>query len=155
MESHVPQEQAASDDEEQQRVESPKPAGRQRLDAQRKWVRDHFARDAERRYGSVKGKLALLATILREGWIEPGETMKLQSLGVTLGDALVQERDLEWVMVEDEHGRTPALRLKGTSVLVFPTTMISRRIERRENVDIYDLFGGVLKLIERARSEAD
>ena len=58
-------------------------------------------------------------------------------------------------MVEDEQGRDPALRLKGTSVLLFPMTMIAKRIERGEAVDVYDLFGGVLKTLEKARAEAD
>jgi hypothetical protein len=69
--------------------------------------------------------------------------VKLQSLGIALGDALAQKLGLQWVAVQDEYGRDPALRLEGTSVLLFPLTMISKRIERGEDVDVYQLFEGV------------
>ena len=35
-------------------------------------------------------------------------------------------------MVEDEKGRDPAIRIPGTTVILFPLTMISKRIERGE-----------------------
>ena len=139
----------------EQKVEPLTPDDIAYLEAKRKWVRDHYTKDAEERYATVKGKLAVLHTILESGWIEPDETVKLQHLGITFGDALAQEAGLEWVMVEDEHGRDPALQLKGTSILVFPMTTISKRIERGETVDVYDLFADALGTIERVRREAD
>ena len=41
---------------------------------------------------------------------------------------------------EDPHGRDPALTRPGTSMLVFPMTSISKRIERGEQVDVRQLF---------------
>jgi hypothetical protein len=55
---------------------------------------------------------------------------------------------MEWVMVEDEHGRDPAVRLPSTSIIFFPLTMISKRIERGEKVDVFDLFNGVAAKVE-------
>jgi hypothetical protein len=46
-----------------------------------------------------------------------------------LGDVFVQEMKMEWVMVEDYSGRDPAVRLPGTTIILFPLTMISKRIE--------------------------
>ena len=37
--------------------------------------------------------------------IQPEQTYELQSLGIVLGDAFVQELGMVWAMVEDEHGR--------------------------------------------------
>ena len=54
----------------------------------------------------------------RSNWIERSDTVKLQCLGVALGDALVQELSMLWVTVEDEYGRDLAIELPGTSVLV-------------------------------------
>lgn len=125
------------------------------LEAKRRWVRDHYEEDAEEKYRTLKGKLALLDAIISNGWVEPHETLKLQSLGITFGDALEQMLGLDWQMVEDEYGRDPALRLAGTSVVVFPQTSISKRIEAGEKVDIYELFKSACKAIERARSESD
>lgn len=80
----------------------------------------------------------------------PGETLKLQCLGIAFGDALAQQMDLAWVMVEDDYGRDAALSLIGTSVLVFPQTMISKRIEDGEEIDIYELFDGTRAIVREA-----
>jgi len=128
-----------------------------RLDAQRRWVREHFTPESEHKYDVLEEKLRLLDTILNAGWVEPTETVKLQCLGVTLGDAFVQGAGLSWVMVEDEHGRDPALALHGTSLMLFPLTMISKRVEAGEKVDVYGLYKGVcarLKELEQGGRDA-
>jgi hypothetical protein len=99
------------------------------VEKQRTWVRDHYDADARHHYETVEGKLRLLDTIVRSGWIAPNEKWKLQSLGVTFGDALAQRMELSWVTVEDEYGSDPALQDQGTTVVVFPLTTISKRIE--------------------------
>ncbi|MDR1849500.1 MAG: DUF3806 domain-containing protein [Zoogloeaceae bacterium] len=111
-----------------------------RIEEQRDWVRGHYTPEAQHKYETMENKLVLLQTILDNGWIEKSETWKLQSLGITLGDALAQELGMEWVMVEDEYGRDPALRLSGTTIVLFPLTMISKRIERGEEVIVTELF---------------
>ena len=111
-----------------------------RLESSRAWVKGHFTDGAEEKYESISGKLRIVDAVLKNGWVDPTETWKLQSLGVALGDALAQELMLDWVLVDDELGRSPALNWPGTSVYSFPTTMISKRVERGEAVDVYELF---------------
>src|SRR5579871_503759 len=123
------------------------------LEAKRTWVRDHYDEAAQHKYNTLDGKLRLLDTILQNGWIAPDETLKLQCLGVTFGDALAQRLGLTWVAVEDEYGRDPALTLDGTSVRVFPLTSISKRLERGDEVDVYGLFEEACTTIERLRNE--
>jgi hypothetical protein len=118
---------------------------------QRSWVRDHFEPEARGKYDSLEDKLRLLDTIIRSGWIERNEKWKLQSLGITLGDALVQKMGLVWVTVEDEYGRSPALHDNGSTIVVFPLTAISKRIERGESVDVRELFDGLCQMIEVRR----
>lgn len=124
-------------------VESLSPEEREEIERWRSWVRDHYEPHAVHKYDTVDGKLSLVEAILRNGWVRPDETIKLQCLGVTLGDALAQKIGLTWVMVEDEFGRDAGLRLSGTSVLLFPLTMISKRVEDGEDVNVYDLFNDV------------
>ena len=124
-----------------------------RLEAQRKWVREHYETNPEASYSSVAGKLAVINTILLSGWVEPHETVKLQSLGVAFGDALVQDLELIWVTIQDEYGIDPGLICEGTSVKVFPLTSISKRIERGEAVDVYHLFGEACKAVAYAKSQ--
>jgi hypothetical protein len=108
--------------------------------AKRAWVLGHYERDPEASYATVEAKLVLLDTILSNGWVEPAETVKLQALGVAFGDALVQTLGLKWVAIDDEYGCDPALVLEGTSVKVFPLTMISKRIEDGEAVNVRELL---------------
>ena len=126
-----------------------------RLESQRDWVRGHYDPEHQYKYQSVEGKLVLLQTILDAGWIEKSETVKLQCLGITLGDALAQELQMEWVTVEDEYGRDPALRAPGTTVLAFPLTMISKRVERDEKVDVAYLFESVCEHVRRMKNDAN
>jgi uncharacterized protein DUF3806 len=123
------------------------------LEAKRTWVRGHYEEAARHKYDTLDGKLRLLDAILRNKWIVPDETLKLQCLGVTFGDALAQRLGLTWVVVEDGYGRDAALTLDGTSVRVFPLTSISKRIERGEEVDVYRLFEQACAAIERLRGE--
>ncbi len=127
----------------EQRVTKPTSEELARIEAQRDWVRGHYDPDAQHKYGTVEGKLVLLQAILDAGWIDKSETVKLQSLGITFGDALAQKLEMEWVTVEDEYGKDPALRFPGTTVIAFPLTMISKRIERDETVNVAQLFKGI------------
>ena len=133
-----------------QTVEDPNTEEQARLEAQRSWVRDHYTSDARAKYATIDGKLSLLAAILSNKWIGASETVKLQSLGITFGDAIAQKLSLRWVTVEDAHGRDPALKLDGTSVLTFPLTAISKRVERGETVDVYALFEAACSAIQAA-----
>ena len=124
-----------------------------RITKMREWVIGHY--DDPDAYQSVSGKLRVIQTILENKWVEVDETIKLQSLGIAFGDALEQEvHELEWIIVEDEDGRDPALRWRDTSVLTFPQTAISKRLEEGKEVDVYEMFGGFLKILNDAVKEA-
>ncbi len=118
------------------------------VEKQRQWVRGHFTAEARGKYESIEEKLRLLDTIISSKWIEPTETWKLQSLGVTFGDALAQMLNLEWVSVTDEYGTDPALRYPGTTILVYPLTAISKRVEDGDEIDVHDLFGNFCDRVE-------
>ena len=126
-----------------------------RIEKQRAWVRDHYEEEARENFESLKGRFQVLDTILKSDWVAPSETWKLQSLGITFGDILADLMDLEWVMVEEEHGRDPALQDPDTTILVFPMTAISKRIERGQTVDLGDLLKEFAGNINRLREEAD
>lgn len=125
----------------------------QRVERHRDWVRGHYDLQSQRLYDTIEGKLDLIETILDQGWIEKNETWKLQSLGVTFGDALAQQLELTWVAVEDEYGRDPALQDQGTTIKLFPLTSISKRIERNETVDVRALFDEACDTVRRLRSK--
>jgi hypothetical protein len=85
--------------------------------------------------------LARIQGILDRGSVEREATYSLQALGMAFGKVFVEQTpDYDWWMVEDEYGRDPAIRYKKTSLLTFPRTIISKRIEDGEKVDIVELF---------------
>jgi NAD-dependent SIR2 family protein deacetylase len=137
----------------EQKLEALSPEDIARVEAQRKWVREHYPPESEEKYQTLEGKLVLLDAILKNKWIEPSEIVKLQCLGVTFGDALAQKLGLKWVAVEDEYGRDPALIVEGTSIITFPLTSISKRIENGEEVDVFNLFENACSKINEFKQQ--
>ena len=124
------------------------------LQDQRAVIEKFLPDDGSRQnYKKAAGKLGIIRAILDRKLIKPTQTYELQCLGIVLGDAFVQDLKMEWVMVEDEHGRDPAVRLPKTSIILFPLTMISKRIERGEKVDVFDLFNGVAAEVEEMQRQ--
>ena len=121
----------------------------QRLRDQRAVVEAYLGNDdSKQKYQTAPGKLGTIRAILDADVFKPDQTYELQCLGIVLGDTFVQELKMEWIMVEHEDGRDPAVRMPGTSIILFPLTMISKRIERGEKVDVFELFNDVAALVE-------
>jgi hypothetical protein len=84
--------------------------------------------------------LPVLQRLIDDRAFSKTQTYELQSLGIAFGDVLASELRLQWVMVTDEYGTDPTLRFKGTTVQVNALTMISKRIEKDEAVDLRELL---------------
>jgi hypothetical protein len=106
-------------------------------------------------YKAVAGKLGLLRALLERGVFQSTQTYELQCMGIILGDALVQHCGVEWRAVEDDQGRVPCVQVPGSTVVLFPLTMISKRIERGEQVDVFDLFNASAAKIGELKDVAD
>jgi hypothetical protein len=90
--------------------------------------------------GGALDDLRILQTLVDERVLASDQRYELQALGVVLGDVLAEQLDLVWVIVDDEYGRTRALRFGGGEDVFFPTTMISKRYEKNIPVDIDQLY---------------
>ena len=110
------------------------------IESKRDWVRNHYTFESIDQYKTTNGKLKLIDVILKSDWIEKHEIFKFQSLGITLGDIIVQDLNFIWVEVEEDGETDPAVNLQDTTLILFPMTMISKRIEKGENVDIYEFY---------------
>jgi Domain of unknown function (DUF3806) len=111
-----------------------------RLDKQRAVV----ASAAKARYGTssltrTKADLPTLQRLIDDKVFGRTQTYELQCLGVAFGDVLVSDVPLRWVMVTDEYGTDPTLRFKNTSIQINALTMISKRVERGERVNLLGL----------------
>jgi hypothetical protein len=80
------------------------------------------------------------------------DTYARQCLGVALGRIMATNiAGLDWWIVEDDFGRDACLRFKLTTLQLNPITMISKRLERGEQVSVRELFRLASKTItERA-----
>lgn len=123
------------------------------LAAQRAWVAGHFTDPAL--YDETANKLRVVATILENGWVKAEDTVKLQCLGVTLGDALAEAVGLDWVTFSQDDEQWPGLRYKDTSLFIHPVTMISKRVEAGEAVDVIELFRRIAYQIEELKDQVD
>jgi len=119
-----------------------------------------LVRDLARRYvgsptsGSSLEDLRLIQTIVDRAELAPDQTWELQALGVALGDVMAAQLDLEWIAFQDEYGRNRALRLDETDVVIFPVTMISKRIEAGLPVDVDELWQKARRTVREARPPA-
>jgi hypothetical protein len=132
------------------------------MEADQERLRDHRAvvekylgnEESKQKYQTAAGKLGAIRAILQAGIFKREQTYELQSLGVVLGDAFVQVMGMEWIMVEDEQDRDPAVRMPNTTIILYPLTMISKRVEGGEQVDVFALFNGVAaQVVEIQRQE--
>lgn len=90
--------------------------------------------------------LFILQQIIDSKEIVPDQTYELQSLGIAFGKIFVENNDnYDWWMVEGPYGRDVCLRYKDTTLLLFPQTMISKRIENQEEVDMIGLYDVIVK----------
>jgi len=87
-----------------------------------------------------KSDLPVLQRLIDAKVFTKSQTYELQCLGVVFGDVLINELPLRWAMVTDEYGTDPTLRFKKTTVQINALTMISKRVERGEHVDVSELL---------------
>ncbi len=76
-----------------------------------------------------KKDLETLQRIVYRSLIKKDERIKLQALGVVLGDIFVHELGLQWTIFEDKFGRSRAVCIPNSENCLFPITMLSRRME--------------------------
>ena len=121
------------------------------LTAQRAVVERYLGNDPQNleNYSTAAGKLGLLRAILEAGLFGPTHTYELQCMGVVFGDVFVQVCGWEWRMVEDELGRDPCIKVPNSTIVLYPLTMISKRIEHGDDVDVFALFDEIAADAER------
>ncbi|MBQ0759708.1 MAG: DUF3806 domain-containing protein [Zhongshania sp.] len=98
--------------------------------------------------------LVRLQAVVDSGQVPIENTQELQSLGVVFGKVFVNEiPDYDWWVVEDEYGKDACVRFKETSLLIYPLTMLSKRMEDGEKFNISELFHGLRQDLERIKNE--
>jgi hypothetical protein len=79
-------------------------------------------------------------------WSSHGEAERIEpnalvnALGIAFGQFLIQELQLRWAVVIDEHGTDIAVHGSPSEILIFPTSAVAKRIEKGELSFFRDLF---------------
>ncbi len=98
--------------------------------------------------------LKRLQIIIESKQIPVENTKELQSFGIILGKVFVNETpDYDWWIVNNEYGKDVCIRYKETSLLIFPLTIISKRIEDGELFDVVKLYRLLMVDLERIKNE--
>jgi len=87
--------------------------------------------------------LKILQSIVDKQLIKPDDLKEWQAVGVVFGDTLANLLDLHWVQIEDEYGASKALQWKETDNFVFPITMLSKRQQWQQTIDLMALYGKI------------
>ena len=111
-----------------------------------------------KRYGNVALKHSeadheLLQRLIDDKALAPTQTYELQCLGVVLGQVFSSRTPFHWVMVEDQYGRDPALEYPNTTVIIFPLTMISKRVEDGREVKVASIYRAVLQRAQEIKAD--
>ena len=106
---------------------------------------------ARRRLGAAccatEAELSVLQRLLDEGWVADDQRLELQAMGIVLGDLLAAELGMDWVIYEDDKGRSRALRFAETDNYLFPVTMISRRREAGNYQPVVEIYAAAREAI--------
>jgi hypothetical protein len=121
------------------------------LEDARKIIKQQFG---ELDFDQGEKDLALLQSLMDGNVLTAKQTYPLQCLGMVLGNVIARRSGLEWVIAEDEFGRDPALRYPGTKLLVFPLSMISKRVEKCQPVDVTALCDETVRRVYTLKQQA-
>ena len=97
--------------------------------------------------------MPVLQRLLDDGVFARTQTYQLQCLGVVFGDVLANELPLWWMWASDQGGAWPALKYKDTTIQLNALTLISKRIEGGEKVDLAALFRATKEALEKVERE--
>jgi hypothetical protein len=126
-------------------------ADQERLREKRSVVEQRLSNEhLKEKYKSVAGKLDAIHAMLRTEGFQQEQVHEHECLGVILGDAFVQELGMQWIMIEDDSRRTPAIQLPKTSLVLYPMTIIANFIERGAKVNVFELFNGVARMVKES-----
>ncbi len=80
--------------------------------------------------------------------VASNDIASLQAMGIALGDVLVKQLKLHWVIYEDQLGRNKALQYRDNTHFLFPVTMLSRRGTGGADINIQAIYDKAAKTME-------
>lgn len=105
-------------------------------------------------FDASEDDLERLQQVLDSKTIEAEARYSLESLGIAFGRIFLENHEgFDWWMVDDEIGRDPAIRYRHSSLLILPQSMLWKRIEDGEDVNVRELYELLCADIEEVLQE--
>lgn len=115
------------------------------LDSERQWLAEflgHFG--SEFLLTRKPEDIPTLQSLLDAQPFASGDEASLEVLGAALGDVITESLGFDWVVAKDEHGSDFAIKHPTKMVLAFPRDMIVKRVENGEEINLTELYHGVI-----------
>jgi len=92
--------------------------------------------------------IKLLQRVIYKGLIKRDDSLTMQAMGAVLGNLMVKEFDMQWMVYEDGNGRSRAVCAPVSKECLFPITMLSRRMEVGLLPNVQELYDYSAELIK-------
>lgn len=76
------------------------------------------------------------------------------ALGIAFGEMFVRKAGFEWVRVSDEYGDETCVSPAGKEIFCAPISMMQKRLQRRDAIDVTRLCDDMIALIDLRIHEA-
>ena len=119
----------------------------------REWVENWIAHESQIDYTDPGNMIALVRAILDSGEVGRDETAKLRALGTYLGLAISAATGWPAKQLTDEQGTDFVLVFREPDGVVFPSTLLSKRIEAGEEVDVFELVTGLITEVQEVLAQ--
>ena len=101
----------------------------------------------------LRADLPVLQQIISDRAFGPEQEYEWSCVGVVFGDILASEFGLDWCAFCDEQGAESALRLGGSTITLYPRSMILKRMANGEEIDLETFMDGLAEGIEQLKAE--
>jgi hypothetical protein len=91
-------------------------------------------------------RVQALYDVIREDF--PNNTDAVIALGIAFGELIKAKAGYEWIRVEDEFGSETSLAPVGYDGVCHPLSMIQKRINRAELLDIVELCDDTIRTVQ-------
>jgi hypothetical protein len=112
------------------------------------------------RYGDAQlchteDDLRWLQRLQDDGELRAAQEQELEAVGIVFGEVLAARTSLRWITVEWQGERALGLQYPNTTVIVFPNTMIAKRVNRGERVEFESLFRSTVAQVEQMKDDTE
>ena len=103
---------------------------------------------------TVAGKVGT-AKAIYEARLWEKDPQYIDVIAVMFGDAFNQELGTHWAVVSDDYGEELIIKYPGIKIMAAPFSMIRKRIERNEEMDLIYMFNWTCEQLENMRESEE